>query len=78
MGSPVSAPRTGAFATLRVVPFRRRASRSRLPPGTSGPEAEAVAVESLVMRPQGAKSVYFRDPDGNLAELVSPGFWTIS
>jgi hypothetical protein len=27
--------------------------------------------------PRGAKSVYFRDPDGNLAELISPGFWAI-
>jgi catechol 2,3-dioxygenase-like lactoylglutathione lyase family enzyme len=39
-------------------------------------EAEGVKVESVVEWPQGAKSVYFRDPDGNLAELITPGFWT--
>jgi catechol 2,3-dioxygenase-like lactoylglutathione lyase family enzyme len=38
-------------------------------------EAEGVTVESVVTWPQGAKSIYFRDPDGNLAELISPGFW---
>ena len=38
-------------------------------------EAEGVAVESVVTWPRGAKSVYFRDPDGNLAELITPGFW---
>lgn len=38
-------------------------------------EAEGVAVESVVTWPGGAKSVYFRDPDGNLAELITPGFW---
>jgi catechol 2,3-dioxygenase-like lactoylglutathione lyase family enzyme len=38
-------------------------------------EAEGVAVEGVVNRPQGARSVYFRDPDGNLAELITPGFW---
>lgn len=38
-------------------------------------EAEGVTVESVVNWPQGARSVYFRDPDGNLAELISPGFW---
>jgi hypothetical protein len=27
--------------------------------------------------PRGAKSIDFRDPDGNLAELISPGFWSI-
>jgi catechol 2,3-dioxygenase-like lactoylglutathione lyase family enzyme len=34
-----------------------------------------VTVESVVVWPGGAKSVYFRDPDGNLAELITPGFW---
>jgi catechol 2,3-dioxygenase-like lactoylglutathione lyase family enzyme len=27
--------------------------------------------------PRGAKSIYFRDPDGNLAELITPGFWAL-
>jgi catechol 2,3-dioxygenase-like lactoylglutathione lyase family enzyme len=40
-------------------------------------EAEGVAVESVVAWPRGAKSIYFRDPDGNLAELISPGFWEV-
>src|SRR5688572_26767848 len=38
-------------------------------------EAEGVAVESVVSWPGGAKSIYFRDTDGNLAELITPGFW---
>jgi catechol 2,3-dioxygenase-like lactoylglutathione lyase family enzyme len=37
--------------------------------------AEGVPVESVVTWPRGATSVYFRDPDGNLAELITPGFW---
>ena len=40
-------------------------------------ESEGVAVESVVSWPGGAKSLYFRDPDGNLAELITPGFWSI-
>jgi catechol 2,3-dioxygenase-like lactoylglutathione lyase family enzyme len=39
--------------------------------------AEGVAVESVVTWPHGAKSVYFRDLDSNLAELITPGFWSI-
>ncbi|MDZ4820644.1 MAG: glyoxalase, partial [Planctomycetota bacterium] len=27
--------------------------------------------------PQGARSIYFRDPDGHLLELLTPGFWSI-
>src|SRR5262249_36973802 len=39
--------------------------------------SEGVTVESVVNWQHGAKSIYFRDPDGNLAELISPGFWAI-
>lgn len=37
--------------------------------------AESVAVESEVVWPQGGRSLYFRDPDGNLGELATPGLW---
>jgi catechol 2,3-dioxygenase-like lactoylglutathione lyase family enzyme len=36
-----------------------------------------VAVESRVNWPRGGFSLYFRDPDGHLLELVSPGCWVI-
>jgi len=34
-----------------------------------------VPVESVVTWPRGAQSIYFRDPDENLVELITPGFW---
>jgi catechol 2,3-dioxygenase-like lactoylglutathione lyase family enzyme len=34
-----------------------------------------VPVESEVSWPQGGKSLYFRDPDGLLVELATPGLW---
>ena len=37
--------------------------------------AERVEIESEVNWPRGAVSLYFRDPDGNLGELVTPGLW---
>ena len=54
-----------SIASEDVEPWRRRL------------EAEGVEVESVVSWPGGARSLYFRDPDGNLAELISPGFWSI-
>jgi catechol 2,3-dioxygenase-like lactoylglutathione lyase family enzyme len=36
-----------------------------------------VPIESRVTWPRGGFSLYFRDPDGHLLELVSPGCWTI-
>ena len=38
---------------------------------------EGVAVESTVSWPGGARSLYFRDPDQHLIELITPGFWAI-
>jgi catechol 2,3-dioxygenase-like lactoylglutathione lyase family enzyme len=40
-------------------------------------ETEGVKIESVVNWPRGAKSIYFRDPDGNLTELITPSFWAI-
>jgi catechol 2,3-dioxygenase-like lactoylglutathione lyase family enzyme len=36
-----------------------------------------VAIESRTNWPAGGKSLYFRDPDGNLVELATPGVWPI-
>ena len=38
--------------------------------------AEAgVAIESRVKWPRGGESIYFRDPDGHVLELATPGLW---
>ena len=34
-----------------------------------------IAIESRVRWPRGATSLYFRDPDGHLVELATPGLW---
>jgi catechol 2,3-dioxygenase-like lactoylglutathione lyase family enzyme len=38
-------------------------------------EQNAVAIESTVQWERGGTSLYFRDPDGNLLELATPGLW---
>jgi catechol 2,3-dioxygenase-like lactoylglutathione lyase family enzyme len=40
--------------------------------------SKGVAVESAVTWPGGAESLYFRDPDQHLVELMTPGFWRAS
>jgi catechol 2,3-dioxygenase-like lactoylglutathione lyase family enzyme len=37
--------------------------------------AHGVAIESETHWRRGGRSVYFRDPDGHLLELVTPGIW---
>ena len=36
---------------------------------------EGIEIESRVDWPRGGRSVYFRDPDQHLVELVTPGLW---
>lgn len=38
---------------------------------------EQVEIESRVQWRRGGKSIYFRDPDGHLIELATPGLWPI-
>ena len=38
-------------------------------------QGHGVLIEKEVAWPGGGKSIYFRDPAGNLVELVTPGVW---
>jgi catechol 2,3-dioxygenase-like lactoylglutathione lyase family enzyme len=39
--------------------------------------AHDIAIEGRTDWPRGGHSVYFRDPDGHLVELATPGLWEI-
>ena len=38
---------------------------------------KGIEIESRVEWPRGGRSLYFRDPDDHLLELVTPGCWAI-
>tara|TARA_B100002049_G_scaffold111585_2_gene82326 strand:- start:1467 stop:1910 length:444 start_codon:yes stop_codon:yes gene_type:complete len=38
-------------------------------------DARGVPIEGRTHWPRGAESLYFRDPDGHLLEVVTPGIW---
>lgn len=40
-------------------------------------DQKGIAIESRVSWPRGGTSVYFRDPDGHLLELLTPGVWSV-
>lgn len=37
-----------------------------------------IEIEQEVAWPPGGKSLYFRDPDGNSIELITPGCWNLA
>jgi catechol 2,3-dioxygenase-like lactoylglutathione lyase family enzyme len=37
---------------------------------------QGVEILSRVTWPRGGRSIYFRDPDGHLLELLTPGVWS--
>ena len=39
--------------------------------------SHGVAIEGEMVWPRGGTSIYFRDPDGHLLELATPGVWSI-
>lgn len=51
--------------------------RDDLDPWERRLQQDQISVESRVSWPRGGKSIYFRDPDGHLLELATPGVWTI-
>ena len=38
-------------------------------------EHNGIAIEGRTHWPRGGESIYFRDPDGHLLELATPGVW---
>ena len=39
--------------------------------------ASGIAIEGATNWSRGGRSIYFRDPDGHLLELATPGLWTV-
>jgi catechol 2,3-dioxygenase-like lactoylglutathione lyase family enzyme len=50
-------------------------SKDEIPEWKARLAAEGVPLESEVGWEGGAKSLYFRDLDDNVVELITPGFW---
>lgn len=55
--------------------FAFAAAEADIPRWRAHLAAHGVAIESEAHWPKGGTSLYFRDPDGNLAEIASPGLW---
>jgi len=50
-------------------------SRSELPAWEAWLAQQAISIESRQTWKYGGEALYFRDPDGHLLEVVTPGVW---
>jgi catechol 2,3-dioxygenase-like lactoylglutathione lyase family enzyme len=66
---PLHGAKGAGHVAFRVTAAEIDAWRNRLRRGN-------VAIESEVHWPNGAHSIYFRDPAGNSLELATPNMWT--
>jgi catechol 2,3-dioxygenase-like lactoylglutathione lyase family enzyme len=67
---PLHGARGPGHMAFRVPKERLNAWRERL-------RANGVAIESEVNWPNGAHSIYFRDPAGNSLEFATPDMWRV-
>ena len=51
--------------------------REELPAWEARLAAADIAIEARMHWPRGSTSLYFRDPDGHVLELATPGLWSI-
>ena len=59
------------------VHFAFGVEKDSLPRWKAHLAAQGIAIEGRTAWPRGGHSLYFRDPDGHLVELVTPGVWAI-
>ena len=52
-------------------------AKSELPKWEARLNANGIAIEGRTTWKRGGESIYFRDPDGHLLELATPGLWAI-
>jgi len=52
-------------------------SKDELPKWEERLKTHGIAIEGSHTWSRGGHSIYFRDPDGHLLELATPGLWTV-
>jgi catechol 2,3-dioxygenase-like lactoylglutathione lyase family enzyme len=72
---PVSGGLIPPHNTLGAGHFAFAVSRDELEAWRQALTVQGIKIESEVSWDRGGNSIYFRDPDGNLLELASPGVW---
>ncbi len=72
---PVKGGLIPAHSTVGAGHFAFAISKDELDVWRQALTGQGIQIESKVIWDRGGISIYFRDPDGNLLELATPGVW---
>jgi catechol-2,3-dioxygenase len=70
-------PAHGAFAPPSVIHFALEIEKENYDITKNMLNEKNIKIEKEVAWEKGANSIYFRDPAGNLVEIITPGSWPV-
>jgi len=79
MGNTNSAqlPTHGAFTPPSIIHFALEIEKQNYDNAKYMLNEKSIKIEKEVIWEKGSNSVYFRDPAGNLVEIITPGSWPV-
>ena len=70
-------PTHGAFTPPSIIHFALEIEKQNYDNAKYMLNEKSIKIEKEVIWEKGSNSVYFRDPAGNLVEIITPGSWPV-
>jgi catechol-2,3-dioxygenase len=70
-------PTHGAFTPPSIIHFALEINEENYDDARSVLNENNIKIEKEVTLEKGTNSIYFRDPAGNLVEIITPGSWPV-
>jgi catechol 2,3-dioxygenase-like lactoylglutathione lyase family enzyme len=75
--STTQLPAHGAFTPPSIIHFALEIEQQNYDNAKQMLKEKKIKVENEVTWDKGTNSIYFRDPVGNLVEIITPGSWPV-
>ena len=75
--STIQLPIHGAFAPPSIIHFALEIEKQNYDNAKHMLNEKNINIEKEVLWEKGTNSIYFRDPVGNLVEIITPGSWPV-
>ena len=75
--SATQLPAHGAFAPPSIIHFALEIEKQNYDNAKQMLKEKNIKIENEVTWNKGTNSIYFRDPVGNLVEIITPGSWPV-